>query len=141
MTNSSHSNFQSAADMAWRIASTKWLVGGKPQGGATVQRRNDVRLLGRESVLQHAPEHRVVPVPMPCTPETHDECVRLREPLEILLARCPPPAHRISEIAGNPLQDGRVQEEFSQRRRLGKEHLIGEVVGDDGVVICELRQP
>ena len=49
--------------------------------------------------------------------------------------------HRIREIAGNQLQDGRVQEEFSQWRRLGKEHLIGEVVGNDGVVVGELRQP
>jgi hypothetical protein len=78
---------------------------------------------------------------MPCTPKAHDECVRMREALEILLAPVPADAHRIREIARNPLQDGRVQEEFSQRRRLGKENLICEVVGSDGVVVGELRQP
>ena len=82
----------------------------------------------------------MVPVPVPGTSEAHHECVRVRESLKILVAPVLAAAHRVRKLACHPLKNRRPQKELPQRGRLGKEYLIGEVVGDDTIVSGVLRQ-
>ena len=111
-------------------------VGGVPGAGASVQPGNVVGLLGVQACSQDVGEQMVVPVPGALVVEGNEEEVVAVEVLQRPGA-VGAPGDGISEGAGKPVQNGRVQQEVPDGSRLTGEDLVGEVVDDGSVAAGE----
>ena len=109
-----------------------------PAGRAAQQDGNLVRHLPPQVGEEKFPQQRVVAVPGPLAVERADEAVLPAEAVEAAGAvggAC----ERVRELAGQVLDDARAQQEDAGLRILPGEHLVAQVVGDDGVVTRRCR--
>ena len=108
----------------------------EPGAGPPVQLGDPTRLLPEQLRAEHVGEQVVVAVPLPVVVERDEEQVG---PLERDQPRRPPglAGDGIAQRAGEPLEDGRLQQEVAHVGGLAREDLLGEVVHDEAVVAGE----
>jgi hypothetical protein len=114
---------------------------GFPVPGASppVQQRYQagLGLLPRQLAAQHLGEEMVVPVPDPVVIGRDQEQVLSLQPLDEL-GGVVAPGDRVTQRRGEPVENGRPEQELPDVGRLTVEHLFGQEIGDEPVVAGEL---
>ena len=107
-------------------------VFGVPPGRCAVQALHTVGLLAGEPSPQRVGEEVVVAVPPPLVVEGDDEQVRALEDREHVVSVVPA-GERVTQRAGEPAEDRRVEQEGARLRRLAVQDLLDEIVEDEAV--------